>query len=347
MAGKAGRSSPHLNADSAAGLKQQLLEEGPAFSFFQVVRLLRHLILQSSGIHEPPLDFNKTIRIQPNLSLAFPASDVESVQEVGDAEEPRFLITANFLGLYGPASPLPTFYTEELIEEAAGDESVSRNFIDILNQRLFALLFECWGKYRQSLKVLEEESSAYIERLFCLLGLGEVSFRKHISEPHRLLRYIGLFTQFPHSALGLKTLLNDAVGGMPIQVIPCVKRTAKIPENQTLRLGASGCRLGMDTYLGDELPDRMGKFRIRLGPLTREAFKRFSPGSENFNRVSFLTDLYFVESLEYELELILAEREALTACLGDPARATLGVDTWIFSSSELGEVRAVFSPQRY
>jgi type VI secretion system protein ImpH len=347
MAGKAGRSSPHLSADSPASLRRQLLKEGHAFSFFQVVRLLRHLISQSSQTHKPPFDFNKTIRIQPNLTLAFPASDVESVQEVGDPEEPRFLVTANFLGLYGPASPLPTFYTEELIEEAAEDESVSRDFIDILNQRLFALLFECWGKYRQSLKVVEEKSSAYIDRLFCLLGLGEVSFRKDITEPQRLLRYIGLFTQLPHSALGLKTLLNDALGGMPIEVIPCVMRTAKIPRNQTLSLGASAFRLGIDTYLGDELPDRMGRFRIRLGPLTREAFKRFSPGSEDFNRVSFLADLYFVEPLEHELELILAEGEALTARLGDPGRATLGVDTWIFSSPELGEVRAVFSPQRH
>ena len=347
MAGKAGRSSSHLDPDSAAGLKQELLEEGPAFSFFQVVRLLRHLILQSSEKHEVPFDFNKMIRIQPNLTLAFPASDVESIQELGDPAEHRFLVTANFLGLYGPASPLPTFYTEELIEEAAEDESVSRDFIDILNQRLFALLFECWGKYHQSLKVVEEESSVYINRLFCLLGLGEASFRKDITDPHRLLRYIGLFTQLPHSALGLKTLLNDALGGIPIQIIPCVMRIAKIPRNQTLSLGAAGCRLGTDTYLGDELPDRMGRFRIQLGPLKLDDFKRFSPGSEDFDRVSFLTDLYFVEPLEYELELILAEGEALTACLGDPARATLGVDTWIFSSPGLGEVRAVFSQQRH
>jgi type VI secretion system protein ImpH len=347
MAGKAGGPPSHLNTTSAAGLKHQLLDQGHAFSFFQVVRLLRHLVAQSSRTQKHSFDFNRTIGIQPNLTLAFPASDVENIREIGDPEEPRFLITANFLGLYGPASPLPTFYTEELIEEAAEDESISRDFIDILNQRLFALLFECWGKYRQSLKVVEEKSAAYIDRLFCLLGLGEVSFRKDLTDPHRLLRYIGIFTQFPRSALGLKTLLKDALGGTAVEVIPCVERTAKIPESQTLRLAVSGCSLGVDSYLGNELNDRMGKFRIRFGPLTRGDFKRFSPGSEEFKRVSFLTDLYFVEPLEYEIELILAEGEAMTACLGDPARATLGVDTWIFSSPELGEVRVVFSAHRH
>jgi type VI secretion system protein ImpH len=345
MAGQTGRSSPHLNTDSKASLKQELLEKGHAFSFFQVIRLLRLFTLQSTQAKTPSSDLSQTIQIKPNLSLAFPASDVESVREIGDHKDFQFLITANFLGLYGPTSPLPTFYTEELIDEAADDESVSKDFIDTLNQRLFALLFECWEKYRQSLQIVEEKNPAYMDRLYCLLGLGEKSFRKHITEPYRLLRYIGLFTQFPHTAMALKTLLNDALGGTAVEVIPCVEQTAKIPENQTLRLAISGCHLGIDSYLGDELIDRMGKFRISLGPLNRSEFKRFSPGTDDFSRVSSLTDLYFVEPLEYEIEIILAEGAAQSVSLGDAMRATLGVDSWIFSSAELGEVRAIFNPQ--
>ena len=344
MAGQVGGSSPHLNPAPKAGLKLELLKEGHAFSFFQAMRLLRFFARQSSGASKSPADRSQKIRIRPSLSLAFPASDVERIEELGDRDDAQFLITVNFMGLYGCASPLPTFYTEDLIDEEVEDESVSRDFIDILNQRIFTLLFECWGKYQQYLQVVEQENSAYINRLFCLLGLGEKTTRKEITEPGRLLRYIGLFTQFPHSALGLETLLRDAFGATSVKVIPCVERIAKIPSSQTLRLGVSACRLGDDTYLGDELPDRMGKFRIRLGPLTAADFKRFSPGTEEFKRLVFLTDLYFVEPLEYDVELILAGREAKTVCLGDPERASLGVDTWIFSTHELGEVRTIFSP---
>ena len=105
MAGQAGGSSPHLNPDPKAGLKLELLKEGHAFSFFQVMRLLRFIARQSSGAPKSSSDLSQKIRIKPNLSLAFPASDVERIEELEDRDDAQFLITANFMGLYGSASP--------------------------------------------------------------------------------------------------------------------------------------------------------------------------------------------------------------------------------------------------
>lgn len=347
MGSQAGGSSSHLNIDSKEALKNDLLKEGHTYSFFQVIRLLRFIISESTKVSMSGSSPDEAIRIRPNLSLAFSASDVESVQELDNDETSRFLVTTNFLGLYGSSSPLPVFYTEDLIDEESADESVSRDFIDIINQRLFSLLFECWTKYRQYLQVVEQENSAYIDRLFCLLGLGGKGFREEIPEPNMLFRYIGLLSQFPHSGVGLKTLLKDAISGIALDVIPCVERTAKIPDDQKLRLGISGCKLGIDSFIGDMVNDRMGKFRIRIGPLSRADFKRLSPGTKAFKRLSSLTDFYFVEPLDYDMELIMAKGEAQTLCLGDPKRASLGVDSWIFSSRELGEVKVLFNPRNY
>ena len=88
--------------------------------------------------------------------------------------------------------------------------------------------------------------------------------------------------------------------------------------------------------------DPAGRIFEKDGEIYRGIFR---PGTEDFERLVFLTDLYFVEPLEYDVELILAGTEARTVCLGDPARASLGVDSWIFSTPELGEMRAIFSPQ--
>jgi type VI secretion system protein ImpH len=201
MAGQNRGASPDLKLD----LKLSLLKEGPSFSFFQTLRLLRHYVSvprEPGNIDGSALD---GISVIPNLSLTFPAADIEKIEETGDEQSSRFRVTANFFGLYGVSSPLPTFYTEALMDERADDESASRDFINLINHRLYQLLFRSWLKHRQFQLVVEERDAAHRERLFSVLGLGEKVFRDDIEDPVSLLRYIGLFSQSPRSALGLKT----------------------------------------------------------------------------------------------------------------------------------------------
>lgn len=322
-------------------LKTALLQEGYNFSYFQAIRLLGLLSRASDRSLPDPW-----IRTRPKLSLAFPPADIDRIEALDEPDATSgYCITANFLGLYGSASPLPTFYTEDLMDEAAADETVARDFIDFINQRLFDLFLECCRKYRQTLQVAEEGSGSHAERLFCLLGLGDKPLRDAVPDPWQLLRYIGLLTQRPRSAMGLETLLQDGLNGMPVRIIPCVERAAKIPTDQRLRLGG-GQALGGDTVLGSEIADRMGNFEIRIGPLDSAGFQSFYPGAENYERTRFLTDLYILDRLEYDLAIILAEGEARTVSLGDPERARLGLNTWVFSSPRIGEVRKCYSPRR-
>jgi type VI secretion system protein ImpH len=333
------------SADLNAKLKLELKREAHTFSFYQVMRLLRRFSLETPQSVASRTPAAAQIRVAPKLSLAFPAADVESVTEQVVDETVRYEVTANFLGLYGISSPLPTFYTEDLMDEAADDESAARDFVDLINHELFCLLFECWLKYRQHLQVVEEENSKAQDRLFCLMGLGERVWRKDIRQPYRLLRYVGLLTQLPRSASGLETLLCDALDGFPVRVIPCVSRTAKIPLDQRLLLGGTVGYLGTDSFIGEEIEDRMGKFRIRVGPLDQEQFRLLLPGTEAHVRLFSLTRLYILEALEYEVEVVLAALQAQKIRLGAPTWSRLGLDTWLFSTETLGEVRAVFHTQ--
>ncbi len=336
MAGEAGRSSFNLISD--------LLEKGHQFSFFQVMRLLRLLVRHPERPDEKGFSEEDHIRIRPDLSLSFPPADVAKIEEI-DHEKPIFLITATLLGLYGSSSPLPTFYTEDLLDEASEDMSIARDFIDIFNHRLYLLLFRCWTKYRLFLQVIEENNPEVLGKLFCLIGLGEKELRKDLPESYSLIRYTGLFTQFPKSASGLRTLLQDALGGIPVEVVPCLKRVVKIPPDQRFILGKAGSGLGEESFLGEEIDDRMGKFRLRIGPLQSGPFHALLPGSPDHHRLAFLTKFYLLDVFEYDIELILAEREAETACLGGSQWSRLGLDTWAFSLDHLSEVEAIFPPQ--
>ena len=62
-------------------LKLELLKKGHAFSFFQIIRLLG-CIEESPGQQRPAgRGVLNNIRVRPNLSMAFPAADVEKIEE--------------------------------------------------------------------------------------------------------------------------------------------------------------------------------------------------------------------------------------------------------------------------
>jgi type VI secretion system protein ImpH len=330
--------------DPSSSVTSELLKQGHAFSFFQAVRLLNLLCRVDSRSHKQEDQGRGTIRIRPELSLAFPASDIATIEELS-LPEAGFLITATFLGLYGTSSPLPTFYSEDLFDDARESISSTRDFLDIIHQRLYQLLFRCWTKYRQFLQVIEYQDPQEQERLYCLVGLGEKELRQDSRESYSLIRYAGLFTQVPRSALGLETLLRDALGTASVEVIPCINCRVKIPPDQTISLGISGTIVGESMFLGEEIDDRMGMFRLRIGPLTIDQFQSLLPGSPDNRRLNSLTRVYLMDSLEYDVELVVSAGEIKRARLGTSRWSRLGLDTWIFSDGYVpGAVRVIFSP---
>lgn len=324
-------------------VSRELLEKGNRFSFIQAVRLLRHLFAggepgdAASEGREAERFLRRRLRTRPALSLDFPPGDIVSVErdeadpERGDA---RFRITAAFLGLYGASSPLPTFYTEDLFEEAREDASATREFLDIVNSPLYPLLFMIWSKYRLGIKVVEERSPRDLERLFCLAGFGDVSVREGAGEAYGLIRYAGLFTQSPRSALGLERLLTDALDAPRLSVIPAVPRKARIPDDQLLRLGMAGKRLSANCFLGRHIRDRMGQFRIRIGPVDAGTFLEWRPDGAAFDRLRTLVRVYMDQPLQWDLEVVLDRGEVATARPGVEAWGRLGWSTWLFSGEE-------------
>ncbi|MET5115758.1 type VI secretion system baseplate subunit TssG, partial [Burkholderia pseudomallei] len=70
------------------------------------------------------------IHTRPNLSRSCPDTDVERIDKADDGGS---RVVANFFGLYGVSSPLPTVYTEDLIDEAFRGRHAARGFLDVLH----------------------------------------------------------------------------------------------------------------------------------------------------------------------------------------------------------------------
>jgi type VI secretion system protein ImpH len=173
------------------------------------------------------------------------------------------------------------------------------------------------------------------------LGLGGDILREGVKNPYPMLRYTGLMTQFPRSAEGLRTILADSLFNQNIHVVQFVERTVDIPQEQRFALGISGSRLGEDAYLGVEITERMGKFRIRVGPLSSEDFSRFLPDKSAFYDLKTLVRFYLDQPLAWDLEAVLRPEETVTTQLGGPRWSRLGWNTWLFSDGCIPENTAV------
>jgi type VI secretion system protein ImpH len=324
-------------------LEESLLKEGPSYSFFQAIRLIRLILKQreACGVQDAASIEGRFLRIRPELTLGFPSADIASIKAIPlEDDEHRFIINTTFLGLYGTSSPLPSFYTEDLLFEAADDKSVTRDFIDIVNTTVYLLFVRSLFKYNLFLQVCEEKNREYLERIYCLMGMGNASVQTPGDEEARrsLLRYAGIMSQQPRSALGLKTMLSDALQGLAVNIRQCIPQMVSVPVDQRMSLGIANATLGEDMYLGSEIADCMGKFSIIIGPVPPEKFSACLPGGTVLNRAVFLVDKYLSSPFEYDFELLF-DRAGIPVCsLGEPSGALLGVTCWLAADDADGSV---------
>lgn len=324
---------------------EALLQNPRKFSFTQAVRLLKQAYGKAGSGGDTFL--REQLRVRPYLSLGFPPNDLVAIEEIAPKDEAgadarrRFRLTATFLGLYGPSSPLPTYYTEELLDEQSEDKSVDRDFLDILNHGFFVLFILADTYYHLSRRICEENDGDVLLRLYALMGLGhDEMLQKAFLNPGALLRAVGLLTQFPRSAAGLRGILADRIGA-PVQVRQCEPRQAVIPRDQCCRLGREENALGDASWLGFTTPDAMGRIAVLAGPMTAQTYTRFLPDRPEHDELLMLIKFYCTQPLEFDLEFILAPSEAQPGRIGEAQWSRLGCDVWL-APDPGSEVRAYF-----
>ncbi|MDR1044451.1 MAG: type VI secretion system baseplate subunit TssG [Candidatus Adiutrix sp.] len=320
MAGKTGRQIPVIEA---------LASRPRDFAFIQAVRLLSHQYMRDGRSGDFFTDF---LRMRADLSLGFPESDLTGLEYLPEgadrAETEKVRLTATFFGLYGSSSPLPTFYTEELLEERSEDESVQRDFLDIPGQALYSLYLAEFFRHRLMDKVVSLGRTDEVERLFCLAGLGHPEIRKLFAEPMAMIRVAGLLSQFPRSASGLRCILMDRFKS-EVSIDQCVPDRPPIPPDQRCRLGTASCSLGDDIRLGAVADDCLGRIRITINDLKLETFQALCPGGGSYRKLKGLVNFYCSDPLEFDLTLKVKDGEGQSARLGDLKSARLGMGAWL------------------
>lgn len=309
---------------------EPLLTEGHRYAFFQALRLLR--------LHLGEEAFARSVRVRPALSLSFPENDIDGIERADD----MLHITANFFGLYGVTSPLPTFYTEDLIDEHLAGGSNSRDFLDIVHAALYPMLFKAWEKNRIWLAVTEKKDGTRLNQLMALLGLHSKAAAVPADNLQALLPHAGNFNQYPRSALGLQALVSGLLDGPPVSVEPCVPRRVPIPVAARTKLGSQACSLGNDALLGSQVAECTGEAHIHIGPMPASLFERLLPGQALFSKISQAVSHYVQDPIACVLALRVEPAERAPIVLGGGGWNRLGLNTWLPEA----EAGAVCSPGR-
>lgn len=268
------------------------------------------------------------VRLRHDPQLAFRAGEVSRVRAVASPPgggHPLLEITTAFLGLSGAASPLPPYLLEEIAQE---DEEAPqrREFLDLLHHRFISLFYRARARGDWPNGYRSDQSDRWSQRVLALLGRD----RGTRVEPWRVLRWAPLLAQrnvTPAAVeAALADVLADEVGAVGVTVEPFVGGWAAIDVDDENRLGRARSALGRDLVLGRRILDRGGKFRVVLGPLSREEAARVGKDGEILRKVDRALTELCPATLEREIVLWLAPDAAPHLELG---AARLGRDSWL------------------
>jgi type VI secretion system protein ImpH len=298
-----------------ADLIASLEREATRLNFFGAVALLEE-DFAARGVNDPVN--SGAIQFEPDPSLSFPTSDIVSIVKHDD----RVTLRLSFMGLVGSSSPLPVYFADYPVQHEA-EAAALLDFLTIFNNRIHALFYRAWKKYRLSNIAAGAENDPLLR---CIAALAGVPRSADLPAP-RTLAYAGLYAGPSRSSAALQALLADYFGAIPVTVTEFMPRWAPLPS--PLRLGQDhNAQLGVTAILGTTLYDRSAKFRVSFGPLSPELFESFLPKGKNHNTAKQLIESFLAEPLDYDLEVLLESH--------DLAGVTLGAD-----NARLGETAAL------
>ncbi|MBS0558683.1 MAG: type VI secretion system baseplate subunit TssG [Proteobacteria bacterium] len=330
---------PPLDGDALDARLDVVARHAATLAFPEAVRLLCRALGTTRPVGTTGRIDEEAVLFRAAPSMGFPAGDIAAVardRRPGAAWPVQMEV--NFLGLYGPSSPLPSPWTEHVLTEDEPRAANLRDVLDLFNHPLVALSYRIWRHYRMHLRA-ESPADPVVRAVLALAGLTpRDGWTDTALDPFRLLPLCGLLAQYSRSAEIVARIIKGYFD-VPVRIEEWRPRRAPIPPPQLFRLGAPGAALGAGSVIGETVPDVCGMIAVVLGPLSGADFDAFLPGGHARRSLAALLHLAIREPLECMVELILAPEADGGLTLGS---ARLGWTSW--QGGEGAERRCLTGP---
>ena len=302
---------------------ESTFDDARYYSFFQINKLLHRHLQKKNAQEDSGIAKKGTVRYRANDSLSFPASDIENIRFWRENDKDFAEVVVNFMGLYGPSSPLPVFFTERILF-ADQAEPTTRDFLDLFNHRFIDLLQQCWEKYRY-FQCYEDGRDDYSQWMFSLAGISHIELCEFSELSwHRLMPYAGLIAQKVINSETLARIIEGYFDIPTVEVEQCVLRDVTIMNDQLNSLGIANCQLGGDLVLSNAVQDRMGKIRIHISDLSVTQYQGFLTDGEQHNTLKQLIKFLMRDQLDFDIALKVVGKQHLSQILRDTSDTRLG-----------------------
>ncbi len=333
--------SKDRNAPLDVGPMDRLRARPYEFDFYFALRVLENELWESKDEWKkmPRIGTSEhaaqdPVRFGQTASLRFAPTTITHFGLTKDASKPKLDVA--FLGLFGPNGPLPLHLTQHAFYEAKNKNPVFARFADMFHHRMISLFYRAWAVAQPTVQFDRPDKDRFGGFVGSLFGMGTPLSRNRDSVPDQAKFYFaGLFASQARNAEGLTTIIANFFG-VPVLVKEFQKQTLRIPPHTYFRLGISGSHnsLGVNTIAGKTVTDCESTICIQVGPLKREAFDAFLPGSPGLVQLADLVRTYTNDQWTWQLQLSLNREDASGMRLGQSGQ--LGWTSWLGQSHPSG-----------
>jgi type VI secretion system protein ImpH len=246
--------------------------------------------------------------------------------------------------LFGPNGPLPTHLTEYARERAIGHRDPTFvAFANMLTHRLMSLMYRAWVTGQPTAALDRGEGGGFDDKVMALAGFAGTAQKGRDAMPDMAKRFFaGHLSAGPKSAEGLVAMLS-AFFRAPVALQQFVGSWLDLEPDDRWQLGAPA-GLGRATSIGDRVWSRSAKFRLRVGPLGLDDYRRLLPGGASLSRLTSIVRSAVGDALDWDVNLVLRADQVPQATLGGDTR--LGQTSWLGARQEQDDAADLYlSPQ--
>ena len=316
--------------------------------FYQLLRRLECEQRQAPRVGRALRLAQELLRMGQEAALGFAAGPVAAA--LRHPTDSVLRVQVHCFGMLGPNGPLPLHWTEYVRQRAKhhGDTSLAR-FLDLFHHRMLSLFYRAWADAQPAVQHDRPEDDRFSTFVASLAGFGIPALRDRDALPDACkLFYAGRFACQVRHPEGLMAIITGQLG-LPSSIEEYVGEWVDMSERDRWRLGADMAgdeglglgQLGRGTHLGARVWLRQSRFRVVLGPLTREQFERVAPGGPDVAALVALVRGYAGDELNWDLLLRLRHDAVPAFQLGV---ATLGQATWLHTAAAAVSDDLIYQP---